>query len=243
MIQWRLIDSGFCQPGFNMSLDKALFEDFLSGKSVPTLRLYRWAKPAISLGCFQNPNKVLNLEKCRKDRLEIVKRITGGFGLYHSPRELTYSLVLPADFTGNHSVKDSYQKITHFLIQAYRRLGLAACYAKDYFKSASSQKLKASFCFAQWQEYDILIKNRKIGGNAQKRKKGGIFQHGSIPFELPNNIEKYFLETENIQNKYTSLSELGVVNFHRFKEILIDSFKSSFGVELISEEMNQKSLI
>jgi lipoate-protein ligase A len=43
---------------------------------------------------------------------------------------------------------------------------------------------KTAFCFAGKEEYDLLIKGRKMGGNAQRRFKDVIFQHGSIPIIL-----------------------------------------------------------
>ncbi len=249
MDKWKFVDSGFGEAAYNMALDEALFRSFSPGSSRPVFRLYRWIKPAISLGRFQT-DEVLNLEKCKKDNLVVVKRITGGSGLYHSQAELTYSLVCASSFINSASIKESYQKITYFLIKAYRHLGLEAQFAKDAVlsapcvnrragtsaepssasASAPGVNKRADFCFSDWQEYDILIRGRKIGGNAQRRRRGVIFQHGSIPFELPDNLEGYFLKKENAKSRYLSLSELGVTDFYKFKNVLIDSFESSYGI-------------
>ncbi|HMA54202.1 MAG TPA: lipoate--protein ligase family protein, partial [Acidobacteriota bacterium] len=40
---------------------------------------------------------------------------------------------------------------------------------------------RTPFCFAGRESYDILIEGRKIGGNAQRRLRNAVFQHGSIP--------------------------------------------------------------
>ena len=37
----------------NMALDEAALEVVSSGRGAPTLRLYRWSEPTISLGYFQ----------------------------------------------------------------------------------------------------------------------------------------------------------------------------------------------
>lgn len=236
MDKWRFIDSGSCEPAYNMRLDQALADFYLQQK-IPTLRLYRWLQPAISLGCFQEPDEVLDLSRCQRDNLVIIKRPTAGSAIYHSQDELTYSLVFSPDFIGISSVKESYQKITYFLIEAYRRIGLTASYAKDAQAVSLAGGGRAGFCFSQYQDYDILVLGKKLGGNAQKRKRGLIFQHGSIPFKLPDNLKDYFLGKEDIKNQYLSLSELGFFDIESFKNILVNSFQDSFGVKLIAEQL------
>jgi lipoate-protein ligase A len=227
MQSWRFIDSGYGEPDWNMAFDKKLSEEYLPAESKPVFRVYQWSRPAISLGRFQDAKKVLNLKNCRKDNISIVKRITGGGAIYHNRTELTYSLVCAAQFFKAGSVKDSYQKITDFILKAYKSLGFFAQYAKDCQKSKKRLGAVSEFCFSGWQDYDILIERKKIGGNAQKRKRGVIFQHGSIPFTIPANIDDYFLRP--IQNKkdYLCLSKIGFNNLEKLKKILIESFKNN----------------
>jgi lipoate-protein ligase A len=227
MQRWRFLDSGYGDPHWNMAFDKTLLESYLPAESSPVFRIYQWNKPAISLGRFQDAEKVLNLDNCYKDNLSIVKRITGGGAIYHNQDELTYSLVCVAELFRTDSVKDSYQKITNFILKTYRSLGFFAQYAKDYQKDKRELGVVSDFCFSGWQDYDILIKGKKIGGNAQKRKRAVIFQHGSIPFTIPTNIDDYFLRP--IQNKkdYLCLSEIGFTNLDKLKKVLLESFKSN----------------
>jgi lipoyl(octanoyl) transferase len=227
MNKWRFIDSGRQTPFFNMALDNFLFNSFSPNNSIPTFRTYRWNKPAISLGRFQDAEKVLNIDNCRKDNVAIVKRITGGGAIFHSPDELTYSLVCAAQFFKADSVKDSYQKITRFLIKAYKALGFSAQYAKNYKKNKKQLGRVSNFCFSGWQDYDILIDAKKIGGNAQKRKRAVIFQHGSIPFKIPANIDDYFLKPINNKNNYLCLSEIGFTDLEKLKKTLVESFKNN----------------
>jgi lipoate-protein ligase A len=46
-------------------------------------------------------------------------------------------------------------------------------------KRASREE--TNFCLASNEKYDIIIDGKKIGGNAQKRTRRALFQHGSIP--------------------------------------------------------------
>jgi lipoate-protein ligase A len=81
---------------------------------------------------------------------------------------------------------------------------------------------KTAFCFAGKEEYDLLIKGRKMGGNAQRRFKDVIFQHGSIPYssligkglaqsflkkDLPHRSEVTCLKTNCLSSRIGSLKQ------------------------------------
>ena len=164
-----------------MAVDEALLRSFDPAVSLPVLRLYSWNPPALSLGRYQRAAEVLNLERCRKENVAIVRRVTGGGVIYHAD-ELTYSLVCaPGQIPPASSIKDSFRVLTGFLLSFYRTLGLDARYAADSLPEGTRLGERTAFCFAGKESFDILANGRKIGGNAQRRLKGVIFQHGSIP--------------------------------------------------------------
>lgn len=164
-----------------MAIDEALLRSFDPKSSLPSIRLYGWNPPALSLGRFQKAAEVLDMERCRAGRVAIVRRITGGGVIYHAD-ELTYSLVCaPEQIPPAASIKDSFRVLTGFLLAFYRTLGLDAAYAADVVPEGTRLGERTPFCFAGKESFDILADGRKIGGNAQRRLKGVIFQHGSIP--------------------------------------------------------------
>src|SRR6185369_10479554 len=178
---WRLIVTSPLSGAENMAIDEALLRSFDPESSLPVLRLYGWNPPALSLGRFQKAAEVLNLERCRQDDITIVRRITGGGVIYHAD-ELTYSIVCaPGQIPPAASVKDSFRVLTGFLLAFYRRLGLDAAYALDVAPAGTCLGERTAFCFAGKESFDILADGCKIGGNAQRRTKRLIFQHGSIP--------------------------------------------------------------
>jgi lipoate-protein ligase A len=193
MIFWRLIDNGLGDGHRNMAVDQALLSCFDPLRSRPVLRLYGWAPPAISLGRFQLPGEVLDLAKCAAAGVPVVQRLTGGGALYHA-EELTYALVCGSHhLPGAASVKESFRLLTRFLLRFYALLGLDACHAVDYFPAGARLGERTPFCFAGKETYDIMIDGRKIGGNAQRRLKDVIFQHGSIPLVNRANYGATFL--------------------------------------------------
>jgi lipoate-protein ligase A len=178
---WRFIDSLPDCGARNMSVDEALLSTFDPVNSLPVFRIYGWSPPALSVGRFQKTTEEIDVHNCRRDGLALVRRITGGGALYHAD-ELTYSIVCsPQQIPESASVKDSFRVLTAFLLDFYRALGLNAAYAVDSTPDAGQLGSRTSFCYAGKESFDILVDGRKMGGNAQRRMKNIVFQHGSIP--------------------------------------------------------------
>ena len=238
MKQWRFIHSGFCHPFTNMAIDEAILIMHGLGRTPPTLRLYGWRPPAFSLGYFQSAKEALNLEKCRKHGVLFVRRITGGGIIFHDD-ELSYSLTCFRDEIKVFGpVKETFIKICSFLLNAYRKLGLKPHFLREIKRF---ELKKSDFCSASYQDYDIVIDGKKIGGNAQKRKKDLIFQHGSIPLSLKIDTFLPFLKNgpENLKERVYSLEDVleRKITFMELSEIIRKSFEETFSIHLIRQDL------
>ena len=80
---------------WNMAVDLALLRGLPTAAGRPTLRLYGWARPTVSLGRFQGLEGV-DLEACRESGVDVVRRPTGGRGVLHDD-EVTYSVAAGCD--------------------------------------------------------------------------------------------------------------------------------------------------
>jgi len=220
-----------------MAIDEALLLNFTPGTTLPVLRLYGWSPPALSIGRYQDAAAVLDLDRCRADNVPVVRRVTGGGVIYHT-EELTYALVCaPRDLPPATSVKESFRVLTGFLLEAYRRLGLTATYAVDAAASSAVLGERTAFCFAGQETYDILVQGKKIGGNAQRRLKQAVFQHGSIPLLNRAGAGANYLRQppSGIEASTTSLRDLGVMApVEELNVLLAASFAAALGVELQS---------
>ncbi len=242
---WRFIDSGPCDGPTNMALDEALLASFDPASSSPVLRLYGWHPPAFSLGKFQDAGRTLDLQRCRAAGIEVVRRVTAGGIIYHAD-EVTYSIVCAQrHIPGARSIKESFKKICGFLLLAYRKLGLDAGFAIDRTLPGAKLGERTALCFAGQEEYDILIEGRKLGGNAQRRLKDVVFQHGSIPLRncLPEALG-FLREDERPAAqglRATSLAELGVRSpAGDIKKLLHESFAENLAVSLLRSEPETK---
>lgn len=242
MATWRLIDTGPLPGPENMAIDEALLSCFDPVSSLPILRLYGWSPPAFSCGRFQQPEEILRLERCRADGIPVVRRITGGGVIYHA-RELTYSLVCPAAvIPDSRSVKAAFFHLTAFLIAFYRRLGLSPCHAVDYHRDGRRLGERTPLCFAGTESCDILLGGRKIGGNAQRRLKEIIFQHGSIPLQQMTEIGAHYLQapTAGLLESTTSLADEGILlPREELAPLLAESFAKQLGVALSADQLSE----
>lgn len=234
-LHWRFIDTGPCDGPTNMAIDEALLSCFDPAESSPVLRLYGWSPEALSLGRYQKADDSLDLDLCRCSGVPLVRRITGGGIIYHA-EELTYSLVCaPRHLPPADSIKESFRILTSFLLALYRNLGLDASYAVDRLPRGTLLGERTPFCFAGKESYDILINGRKIGGNAQRRLKNVIFQHGSIPLVNMSDTGVRFLREipVGVSECTTSLREEGVLlGEDLLKETLKAAFEKSLGTKL-----------
>lgn len=236
MKSFKLIISAPSSAEYNMELDKKIFQQYLED-GVGVLRLYRWEQPSFTYGFSQNPENEINLAKCKADGVEIAKRITGGGILFHHD-ELTYSFVCSKLDVGEPSgVFVDYRNICKFLMHFYESLGLApsfALQAKDFKNKSTPSEL----CSAAHEKYDIVINGKKIGGNAQKRKRQVIFQHGAIPCRIDWNFVRKYLKflPENISEYVTTLrDELKIVpEKDILEQKLIEAFADTFNVKFLN---------
>lgn len=230
--EWRLIDTGPLDGPSNMALDEALLSRFEPGCSLPVLRLYGWNPPAFSIGRFQKPDEVIDLEGCARAGIPVIRRVTGGGCIFHA-EELTYSIVCtPEQVADVGGVKESFRLLCGFLLRAYRRIGLVPGFAIDECPRRERLGQRTPLCFAGTEEYDILVGGRKLGGNAQRRQRGIIFQHGSIPLRPALSLAQPFLRCP-LPDGATSLAEAGcTVDPDELKHHLIDSFQENLGVTL-----------
>jgi lipoate-protein ligase A len=176
--RWRLIiDTGARTGAENMALDEAIMDAVASGESPPTLRLYQWAPPCLSLGKRQ-PLDGVELAACRADGVDVVRRATGGWAILHTD-ELTYSVALrPDDPRVSGAILDTYRTLSQGLIAGLPLLGAAA--EMNPVIPGGAQNTSAA-CFEVPSAYEISVGGRKLIGSAQTRPAGKVLQHGSLP--------------------------------------------------------------
>lgn len=166
---------------WNMAVDEVLLE---GGPGLPayTLRFYRWLRPTVSLGHGQPWREAYDGELGRRLGVDLVRRPTGGRAVLHAD-ELTYSLAAPADrgpLSGG--VLSTYRRIARCFERGFRSLGLTV----ELVRGAGAVEPGRGACFASRSRYELLAGGRKLLGSAQRRQRGRLLQHGSLPLGRPD---------------------------------------------------------
>ncbi len=179
--RWRFLNSGSGNAFFNMAVDEAVAREVASGSSVPTVRVFGWSPPAVSFGYAQRVAREVDLEKCRRMGVGVVRRPSGGRAVLHW-NELTYSVLCPEEdpILGG-SIQDSYRKISLCLVDGLRSLGLEVEFEPGRQASVSPRgKTLTAPCFSSTSQYEVTLRGRKMIGSAQRRLEGALLQHGSL---------------------------------------------------------------
>ena len=167
-----------------MAVDEAMLWACSLNKIPPTLRLYGWEPPAVSIGYFQEERDFS--ERQDMPDVDIVKRLTGGGAIYHG-NELTFSLVCRCSDNGAFGgVEESYAAIAGAVANGLVALGINAGLRGD---PASASPVSGPgrkspyFCFEKPSKFDVTTDGLKIAGSAQRRRNEAFLHHGSIPID------------------------------------------------------------
>lgn len=176
---WRLILEPCPKPGpLNMATDEAILRAVATGSAPPTLRLYGWSPPALTLGRGQ-PYTDADQAALKADGITLLRRATGGTAVFHAD-ELTYTIAAHSDGGIASGVVESYQGLSIALIYALEKLGLKHAIAREHAENRDSRVDRDPVCFVAPSDYEITVGSRKLVGSAQMRIRDGILQHGSL---------------------------------------------------------------
>lgn len=249
--KWRLVSDPPCGAAYNMAVDEAVLIAHAAGDVPPTLRLYQWNPPAVSIGFSQDIHREIDLDRCRQLGIDIVRRPTGGRAVLHD-KELTYSVIIHTQYLPG-SVLQTYKFLSQGLLAAIGLLGLPAQIAS---KPKHSKNPGSPACFDSPSWYEVEVFNRKLVGSAQTRRKNVLLQHGSILMEL--DIDKLqqvmFAPNEKVRRRLAAalekqatavndeLRQMGREPVQRksIEAAIIEGFQQSFGITLQLEELTEK---
>lgn len=183
----RLLNMGANPAAMNMAIDEAIL---LAQKAQPnpTLRFYEWSSPAFSFGYFQDIASEVDVEACRIDGIELVKRMTGGGTVVHG-WELTYTLVLPRT-AAEMGISEAYRCIGRSVVKAFQKLGVPAqCYAAGSDSCSAvrnrTYQAEANICLTNPAEHDVMSDDKKLAGVSVRRNRDGIMFQGYISLGMP----------------------------------------------------------
>ncbi len=245
---WRLILSPPMCGAENMALDEAILETVCTEDSPPTLRLYAWDPPCLSLG-YAQPISDVDLDRLEALGWDLVRRPTGGRAILHSD-ELTYAIMAKDDnphLAGG--VLNSYRHLSKGLAQALTLLGVEVVIQPEI--PLDQEDRTNPVCFQMPSAFEITAQMKKLIGSAQVRRRGCVLQHGSLP--LSGDIaticqvlrfedeETRLFVSERVRARATTIETLlsTKVSWERASRSFIQGFSSALGLNLQRGEVTE----
>lgn len=167
-------DIDFNTPEENIAFDKLLLTEAEQGQRGKTFRFWELQDYVVILGRGASVIDDIFVDRCRKDNIKIIQRISGGGTVLLGKGCLNYSLILPYD--GNPellNIKGSYKYILTHLASAFAKNGISLTY----------QLIS-----------DLALGNKKVSGNAQARKKNFFLHHGTLLYNFDIDRVGFYLK-------------------------------------------------
>lgn len=118
-------------------------------------------RPSILIGRNQNTLSEINYDYVRDNKIDIVRRLSGGGAVYNDLGNMNFSFITHRD-RENRQVKDGFEKIALPVINALQSLGVNAEFTG---------------------RNDIVIEGKKFSGNAQYFQRDKLLHHGTLLFD------------------------------------------------------------
>jgi lipoate-protein ligase A len=160
-----------------MAIDRWMLHQQLEG-APPLLRLYRWSRPAVSLGRHQQrwPEHWRSLQA--QGRIDLVRRASGGRAVLHAG-ELTYAIAMRPAQRQREAV---YRHCCGWLQQAFAAAGEPLGFGE----ASAAAAAQRSSCFATATAADLIAADgSKRIGSAQLWQGPALLQHGSVLIDPP----------------------------------------------------------
>ncbi|MDZ7860966.1 MAG: lipoate--protein ligase family protein [Candidatus Krumholzibacteriota bacterium] len=233
MSRWLFLDDGQGSGAENMAADEFILKIVRESDIGAILRLYSFDPPAVTVGYHQDPGNVLDLASLRRDRIPLVRRITGGRALLHDD-EITYCLAASVDggvFQSN--LRERFTAVSEALKDALNICGVKARISRGRREPGGGEM--TSPCLASVSQHEITAGGRKIVASAQ-RSCGPVFiQHGSILLDGGAKKISEYLKGDwgDFDRHVTSIKKETGTNpgYSRCAEVLKEAFSAKFRVK------------
>lgn len=208
-------------PDTTEERDRALLHRAEPGSRVAIL-----SEPVVSLGIAQSPDHRAARE-ARRRGIRVVRRSTGGTGLFLLPGDIVWSLVLPrADPRVGPDYTRGYARLGQGVVDAFRDIGLDASWSPPL-------GLDDGYCLFSRRGQVLTVGSRVLGGAAQHLTRSALLHHGIIGVRVDRALIGALFGTSDgaLRDRLGSLSELGLgVSSSRLGEALAARLALQAGV-------------
>lgn len=201
----RYIINNSNDPAYNIALEAYAF---LELTDIDEIFLLWINSPTIVIGKHQNTIEEINKEYIEENKINVVRRLSGGGAVYHDLNNLNYTII-SAKTEGQ---AFDFKTFSSPVIDTLKNLGVNAEFTG---------------------RNDLVIDGKKFCGNAQAYAKGRMMHHGCLLFDVDLSVLAKSLKVssdkieskgvKSVRSRVTNiLSELPEkITVHEFKDLLM----------------------
>ena len=173
-----MVEEAF-ETGSQLARDWALFQTIESGAATIAWRCWRPLRPVVVLGRNGRPEIDILEEACRDSGTEVLRRFTGGGTVVLSQGCLVYTLAVSLE--AKPELRDVAASFRHIL-----------------------ERLVVSLAVSDLSivETDLVLGDRKVSGNSQRRGRRALLQHGTLLHDFDAELATRLLREPLRQPRY-----------------------------------------
>ncbi len=188
-------------PYFNIAAEEYVLKAFKED----CFMLWR-NQPSVIVGKHQNTLAEINLDYIQKNKIPVVRRISGGGTVFHDLGNLNFTFIK----NGNRNELVDFRKYTQPIIDVLATLGIEAIFEG---------------------RNDLTIKGKKFSGNAEHVHENRVLHHGTLLFssKLTNLSKALKVDESKFTDKAVKSVRSRVTNIteHLQKPLSIEDFEKT----------------
>jgi lipoate-protein ligase A len=165
-------------PEEHLARDRQLFEEIEQGRAEYGWRLWETDAPAVVLGRFGRAREEVFQAQCERDRVPIVRRVSGGGAVVLGRGCLNFALAVRLQ-SEHFDVARSFEIILG---------GLAAALGVEGLSIEGGT--------------DLVVAGRKVSGHAQRRGRRALLHHGTFLYDFDPALATRYLREPRRQPQY-----------------------------------------
>jgi len=179
----KCLDLTLPTPAANLACDEALLDACEENSGEEILRFWEPREYFVVVGYANKIASEVNLEICRKNKIPVLRRCSGGGTVLQGPGCLNYSLVLQID--GANALQ-SITATNQFVMERHRETLSAVLDLPVQCRGLT----------------DLSIGEKKFSGNAQRRKRQALIFHGTFLLDFDLSLVQKFLSMPSKEPDY-----------------------------------------
>lgn len=170
-------------PDQQLDQEWQLFQQLEAGWAECVCRVWETSTPVVVVGRSASIAEHVILDACQADGVRVVRRFTGGGTVVLGPGCLNYAIALPlVSRPGLENVSRSFAVILGVISTALGVAGLSVAGTTD-----------------------LVLGDRKVSGNAQRRGRRALIQHGTLLYDFDPELATRYLREPRRQPSYRAL--------------------------------------